>query len=89
MTRPPTKRLPVGRAKENIPTIEPGELSASSNELMTLKEVAALIRVHRVTVRKMVMRGELPAFRIGVFWRIRRVHVERLIARGNRKDSDK
>jgi excisionase family DNA binding protein len=56
---------------------------------MTLNEVAALIRVHRVTVRKMVLRGELPAFRVGVFWRIRREDVDRLLARGDRKDPGK
>jgi len=89
MTRQPTKGVPVAHPKRKIRTFAPGESSASASDVMTVNEVAALIRVHRVTVHKMVMRGELPAFRIGVFWRIRRDHVDQLLARGDRQDPGK
>jgi len=34
---------------------------------MTVKEVAAYLRVHPTTVYKLLRKGEVPAFRIGVF----------------------
>lgn len=37
--------------------------------LLTVKEVAAVLRVSPQTVYKMVGRGELPAYRIGSGWR--------------------
>lgn len=37
--------------------------------LLTVKEVAAVLRVSPQTVYLMVKRGELPAFRVGSQWR--------------------
>ncbi len=43
-----------------------------ANELLTVQEVAAYLRVSRVTVWRWCQQGILPAFRIGRNWRIRR-----------------
>ena len=42
------------------------------NELLTVREVAAYLRVSRVTVWRWCQQGVIPAFRIGRNWRIRR-----------------
>jgi excisionase family DNA binding protein len=42
------------------------------NELLTVKEVAAYLRVSRVTVWRWCQHGIIPAFQIGRGWRIHR-----------------
>jgi excisionase family DNA binding protein len=42
------------------------------NELLTVKEVAAYLRISRVTAWRWCQEGIIPAFRIGRSWRIRR-----------------
>jgi len=43
----------------------PTKLPDSSNELMTVVELAKLLRVHRSTVYRLAESGEIPAFRGG------------------------
>ncbi len=45
-------------------------------EMMTVKDVAALLRLKPVTVYKMAQKGTIPAFRVGRSWRFRRFLVE-------------
>jgi excisionase family DNA binding protein len=40
------------------------------NELLTVKEVAAYLRVSRVTAWRWCQQGIIPAFRIGRNWRV-------------------
>lgn len=42
------------------------------NEFLTPKEVMNLLYIGRNTFYKMVNSGELPAFRVGKMWRVRR-----------------
>ena len=42
------------------------------NEYLTPKEVMALLYIGRNTFYKLVNTGELPAFRLGKLWRVRR-----------------
>ena len=42
------------------------------NELLTVKEVAAYLRVSPVTAWRWCKQGVIPAFRIGRTWRLRR-----------------
>ena len=42
------------------------------NELLTVKEVAAYLRVERVTVWRWCQKGIVPAIRLGRSWRIHR-----------------
>ena len=56
----------------------PNEENAWGNELLTVKEVAAYLRVSRVTAWRWCQQGIIPAFRIGRNWRIRRDELLRL-----------
>ncbi len=40
------------------------------NEILTVKEVACLLKTTCQQVRKMIANGELPAIKIGREWRI-------------------
>jgi len=44
---------------------------AGDSEVLTVKEVCVLLRVHPNTVYKMVRHGKIPSFRIGTEWRFR------------------
>jgi len=45
------------------------------NEVLTVKEVADLLKLHQTTVYKMIKSGELPAFKIGSDWRFHRSQI--------------
>ncbi len=47
-------------------------LEEVENECLTPKEVMNLLYIGRNTFYRLVHSGELPAFRIGKLWRIRR-----------------
>jgi excisionase family DNA binding protein len=51
------------------------------NEVLTVKEVAAYLRVSRVTVWRWCQRGTLPALRVGRNWRIHRDDLLNLLER--------
>jgi excisionase family DNA binding protein len=53
---------------------------ASDHEVLTIKEVGELLRIHRGTVYKLTKNGTIPSFRIGSDWRFRRAVIERWIA---------
>jgi len=44
-------------------------------DILTVREVAALLRVSDKTVRRLEARGELPSFRVGAQLRFRRVGI--------------
>jgi len=41
-------------------------------EILTIKEVAKILRVKPVTIYKLCNEGKLPAFKLASFWRIKR-----------------
>ena len=51
----------------------------SSDEILTLKEVARLLKVAEKTVYTMAQRSELPAFKVRGQWRFRREDIHRWI----------
>ncbi|RMG42359.1 MAG: DNA-binding protein [Candidatus Dadabacteria bacterium] len=53
----------------------------SSNKplLLTVREVAELLRIHRPKVYDLIKSGTLDGFKLGADWRIRRESVEKLI----------
>lgn len=55
---------------------------AEMPELMTVPEVAALLRVNEDTVRRYVRAKELHGVRVGKGYRIPRASVEQFIERG-------
>lgn len=49
-----------------------GELES----VLTIGEVAQILRVHPATVYRVVRRGELPGFKIGNSWRINKASLD-------------
>lgn len=45
--------------------------------IMTVQELARYLRVHAMTVYRMIQRGDLPAARVGRGWRFRKDQVDR------------
>ena len=50
------------------------------DEILTLKELCGLLRVHPATVYKLLKRGQIPSFRVGGNWRFQRDVIERWMA---------
>ncbi len=51
----------------------------TNEEVLTIKEVAALLKLAEKTVYSMAQQGELPAFKVRGQWRIRRSELDRWI----------
>lgn len=49
------------------------------DEVLTIKEVAALLKLAEKTVYAMAQAGEIPAFKIRGQWRIKRTELDRWI----------
>jgi excisionase family DNA binding protein len=50
-----------------------------ADEVLTIKEVAALLKLAEKTVYAMAQAGEIPAFKIRGQWRIKRAEFDRWI----------
>lgn len=44
--------------------------------IMTVQEVARYLRVHAITVYRMIQRGQLPAIRVGRGWRFKKDEID-------------
>ena len=53
---------------------------ASDHEVLTIKEIGDLLRVHPSTIYKLTKKGKIPSFRVGSDWRFRRDEIERWMA---------
>ena len=51
-------------------------MRATENDLMTLDEVAAYLRLSKDTAYRMAQTGNLPASKVGVQWRFRKADVD-------------
>jgi excisionase family DNA binding protein len=56
-------------AKADLPEIELA--------VMTVKEIADHLRVHKTTIYRMLSKGEIPAFKVGSEWRFQRESIDR------------
>jgi excisionase family DNA binding protein len=45
--------------------------------IMTVEEVAKYLRVHTMTIYRLIQRGDLPALRVGRGWRFKKDQIER------------
>lgn len=59
----------------------------SPDEILTLKEVARLLKVADKTVYSMAQNGELPAFKVRGQWRFRRHDLDQWIDRQTNSSS--
>jgi excisionase family DNA binding protein len=53
----------------------------SFGKILTISEVAQILRMHRNTVYRLVKRGDLPGFKIGDNWRVDEKALRTLLAR--------
>jgi excisionase family DNA binding protein len=49
-------------------------------QILTIKEVAAYLKVHERTVYRLASKGEIPAFKVGNTWRFRLPDIEHWIS---------
>lgn len=49
----------------------------SSKRILSAKEVAEYLRLHRVTVHKYAREGKIPAFKIGIDWKFQKKAIDR------------
>ena len=47
-----------------------------TDEVLTLKEVASLLKIAERTAYMMVQRGDLPGFKVGGQWRFKRADID-------------
>ena len=59
------------------------------DEIMTIEEVARYLSLHELTVRRLAREGEIPAFKVGRQWRVKRRILDRWIERETRRNLDK
>jgi excisionase family DNA binding protein len=53
---------------------------ATEPEVLTVKEVSDLLRVHPSTLYRLIRQGKIPSFQIGADWRFLRHRVVRWMA---------
>ncbi len=51
----------------------------SMEEYMLLKEIAPLLKVHIMTIRRWVHKGKLPAYRFGKHYRVKKSEFEKFL----------
>jgi excisionase family DNA binding protein len=56
-------------------------------DMLTIAEVAKYLKLHELTVRRLAREGELPAFKVGRQWRIKRELLESWIEQRSGKGS--
>ncbi len=54
-----------------------------SNKLLTVNEVAGILRVSNMTVYRLVKSGQIPAIRVGKNYRIKESDVNKYLSRGS------
>jgi excisionase family DNA binding protein len=50
------------------------------HEILTVKEISELLKIHQTTVYRLTKEGRIPAFRIGSEWRFRKDQIVHWIA---------
>lgn len=58
------------------------KFSLMGEEILTVREVADLLKLHPKTVNKLAISGKLPGYRIGRQWRFRKSEVLKLLEKG-------
>ena len=54
---------------------------AMNTDIMTIKEVAAYLKLTEKTAYRLTAEGKIPGFKVGGSWRFRRSEIERWIER--------
>ena len=56
-------------------------MGENGDHIMTIEEVARYLSLHALTVRRLAREGEIPAFKIGRQWRVKKGLLDRWIER--------
>lgn len=59
-----------------------------TDQILTLKEVAAYLKLAEKTAYKLAAEGKLPGFKVGGSWRFRREDIERWIDEKKQESKD-
>ena len=59
--------------------VQPVAVTAKEGKLLTVAEVADLLRINKSTVYRMAKQGRLPATRVGRQWRFRKSVLDGLL----------
>lgn len=51
--------------------------TTSEEEILTITDLSAHLRVHPTTIYRLLREGRIPGFRVGSAWRFRRSAIER------------
>lgn len=57
------------------------EVPSLDDEILTIRELAALLKIGEKTAYTMAQRGELPGFKVREQWRFRRANIDAWIAK--------
>ncbi len=66
----PKRNKTAASAANGLPKGAPEQTPGS--DFLTVDEVAKILRVHRRTIVQLLLSGQLPGFRVGRQWRVRR-----------------
>ena len=55
--------------------------SQNNTQIMTVEEVAAYLKLSKITVYKLVKKGQLPGFRVGNSWRFRKDKIMEIMSK--------
>ena len=50
-----------------------------TDEIFTIKELAAYLKTSEKTIYRLVSKNEIPAFKVGVIWRFEKSAVDRWV----------
>lgn len=53
----------------------------NDSQIMTVEEVAEFLKLSKITIYKLVKKGQLPGFRVGNSWRFRKDKILEIISK--------
>ncbi|WP_026337550.1 methylation-associated defense system helix-turn-helix domain-containing protein MAD1 [Teredinibacter turnerae] len=59
-----------------------------NDQILTLKEVAAYLKLAEKTAYKLAAAGKLPGFKVGGSWRFKREDIDRWIEEQKKKETE-
>lgn len=59
-----------------------------NDQILTLKEVAAYLKLAEKTAYKLTAAGKLPGFKVGGSWRFKREDIDRWIEEQKKKETE-
>jgi excisionase family DNA binding protein len=51
-----------------------------ASQIMTVEDVAEFLKLSKITIYKLVKKGQLPGFRVGNSWRFRRDKILEIVS---------